>query len=432
MSWEDILRGQEDEDNPHIQTFREKGAKTKDRLKIIGEKRRKKGTKSVRDYPLKERSLRRIDDNGPIAAYAAHYISRVIQNIVTQTDESGASKLFDDHPDDHEKVWKDNPKIVDMEEGRLTLDQLWQQSKFEYPEHFEYKHTFLEEKEKGSDVRYYNPIKIPDDILAKVSNKANWKVTWESRYESHRDKMTFAETVSELLEWSRYLQQFLEQISKSLTNNLAIRYTKPGFLSTPKYSDETEKNERFWGIDNNGIVYVVRSLDYKKEKGPKIYPTVTRQGKEQILSPDDRLNRPQGDVPEKVSKSFWRVILKAFDGNPTDEDLKDIPEEYREQYKYEGETKELTDEFGETWTGTWDKEEGRYVEEVDEEESRSIIEGILELEGTNLSYEELVERFNEFMKNPTDMVEMPSELLEDEKARDDWFDAISQFKEDNV
>ena len=86
----------------------------------------------------------------------------------------------------------------------------------------------------------------------------------------------------------------------------------------------------------------------------------------------------------------------------------------------------------ETWTGTWDKEEGRYVEEVGEEESRSIIEGILELEGTNLSYEELVERFNEFMKNPTDMVEMPSELLEDEKARDDWFDAISQFKEDNV
>ena len=135
---------------------------------------------------------------------------------------------------------------------------------------------------------------------------------------------------------------------------------------------------------------------------------------------------------KKVSKSFWRVILKAFDGNPTDEDLKDIPEEYREQYKYEGETKELTDEFGDTWTGTWDKEEGRYVEEVGEEESRSIIEGILELEGTNLSYEELVERFNEFMKNPTDMVEMPSELLEDEKARDDWFDAISQFKEDNV
>ena len=55
----------------------------------------------------------------------------------------------------------------------------------------------------------------------------------------------------------------------------------------------------------------MRSLDYKKEKGPKIYPTVTRQGKEQILSPDDRLNRPQGDVPEKVSKSFWRVILKG-------------------------------------------------------------------------------------------------------------------------
>ena len=105
---------------------------------------------------------------------------------------------------------------------------------------------------------------------------------------------------------------------------------------------------------------------------------------------------------KKYLRVFWRVILKAFDGNPTDEDLKDIPEEYREQYKYEGETKELTDEFGDTWTGTWDKEEGRYVEEVGEEESRSIIEGILELEGTNLSYEELVERFNEFMKNPTE------------------------------
>ena len=129
---------------------------------------------------------------------------------------------------------------------------------------------------------------------------------------------------------------------------------------------------------------------------------------------------------------IWEDILKAFDGNPTDEDLKDIPEEYHEQYKYEGETKEITDEFGDTWIGTWDKEEGRYVEEVGEEESRSIIEGILGLEGTNLSYEELVERFNEFMMNPTDMVEMPSELLDDEQARDEWFDTISRFKEDNV
>lgn len=129
---------------------------------------------------------------------------------------------------------------------------------------------------------------------------------------------------------------------------------------------------------------------------------------------------------------IWEDILKAFDGNPTDEDLKDIPEEYHEQFKYEGETKEITDEFGDTWIGTWDKEEGRYVEEVGEEESRSIIEGILGLEGTNLSYEELVERFNEFMKNPTDMVEMPSELLDDEQARDEWFDTISRFKEDNV
>ena len=128
----------------------------------------------------------------------------------------------------------------------------------------------------------------------------------------------------------------------------------------------------------------------------------------------------------------WEDVLKAFDGNPTDEDLKDIPEEYHEQFKYEGETKEITDEFGDTWIGTWDKEEGRYVEEVGEEESRSIIEGILGLEGTNLSYEELVERFNEFMKNPTDMVEMPSELLDDEQARDEWFDTISRFKEDNV
>ena len=72
------------------------------------------------------------------------------------------------------------------------------------------------------------------------------------------------------------------------------------------------------------------------------------------------------------------------------------------------------------------------VEEVDEEESRSIIESILELEGTNLPYEELAERMNEFMRNPTDMVEMPSELLDDEQARDEWFDTISQFKEDNV
>ena len=47
MSWEDILRGQEDEDNPHIQTFREKGAKTKDRLKIIGEKKKKKKEQRV-------------------------------------------------------------------------------------------------------------------------------------------------------------------------------------------------------------------------------------------------------------------------------------------------------------------------------------------------------------------------------------------------
>ena len=128
----------------------------------------------------------------------------------------------------------------------------------------------------------------------------------------------------------------------------------------------------------------------------------------------------------------WKDILKAFDGNPTDEDLKDIPEEYHEQYKYEGETKEIKDEFGDTWIGTWDKEEGRYVEEVGEEESRNIIEGILELEGTNLPYEELVQRFEEFMKNPTDMVEMPSELLDDEQARDEWFDTIAQFKEDNV
>ena len=129
---------------------------------------------------------------------------------------------------------------------------------------------------------------------------------------------------------------------------------------------------------------------------------------------------------------IWEDILKAFDGNPTDEDLKDIPEEYHEQFKYEGETKEITDEFGDTWIGTWDKEEGRYVEEVGEEESRNIIEGILELEGTNLPYEELVQRFEEFMKNPTDMVEMPSELLDDEQARDEWFDTISRFKEDNV
>ena len=68
-----------------------------------------------------------------------------------------------------------------MEEGRLTLDQLWQQSKFEYPEHLNISTPSLKKRGKSSDVRYYNPIKIPDDILAKVSNKANYKVTLGSQ-----------------------------------------------------------------------------------------------------------------------------------------------------------------------------------------------------------------------------------------------------------
>ena len=313
MSWEDILRGHEDEDNPHIQTFREKGAKTSQRLKVIGEKKRKKGQKNIRDYPLRERSLRRVDIN-PVATTAAHYISRVIQNIVTQTDESHRSKLFDDHPDDYQDVWKNNPKLEDMAEGRLTLDQLFQQSKFKYPDHFEYKHTFMEEKGEGEKDKWGNlkEIKIPDDILAKVSDKANYKISWDAQYEWHGDKSTFAETMSELLERSSAFDSFLEMLSRTLANNLKLRYTKAGFLSEPQYTDEHTHSTRYWGIDNNGIVYVVGSREYEKEKGPKIYPTVTRQGKEQILKPDNRRNRHQGDVPEKKRKEAanWKDKVK--------------------------------------------------------------------------------------------------------------------------
>jgi len=138
----------------------------------------------------------------------------------------------------------------------------------------------------------------------------------------------------------------------------------------------------------------------------------------------------------------WKQILKGDTEpewsdekkNRMREQLKEegTPDEYIEQFIYEGEIKEIADEFGDSWTGTWNQKESRYVEEVGEEESRATIESILELEGTNLSYDELVERFNEFLKNPPDMVEMPSELLNDEQARDEWFDTLAQFEEDNV
>jgi len=309
MSWKDILKGHEEENHPHIQTFREKGAKTSHRLKVIGEKKRKKGQKNWRDYPLREGSWRG-DSRNPIGPFVGHYIFRTIKNIVTQTDESHRSKLFDDHPDDYQDVWKNNPKLEDMAEGRLTLDQLFQQSNFEYPDHFTYKYTFMEEKGEGEKDKWGNlkEIKIPDDILAKISDKANYKVSWDSQY----DESTFAETISEKLERSGLYDYFLEAVSKSLDDNVVVRYTKPGFLSEPQYTDEHTYSTRYWGIDKNAMVYVVGSMEHEKEEGPKIYPTVTRQGKEQILKPDNRRNRHQGDVPEKKRKEAanWKDKVK--------------------------------------------------------------------------------------------------------------------------
>ena len=160
MSWKAILKGHEEENHPHIQTFREKGTKDSQRLKVIGEKKRKEGTKGLRVYPIKERGLRTVNMN-PVETSVAYSIWKKIGDIAQQADNL-----------------KDNPKLKDMAEGSLTLDQIFQQSNFEYPDDFEYKHNFMEEKEGERD-RWsgeLTPIKIPEDILAKVSNKTTTRL----------------------------------------------------------------------------------------------------------------------------------------------------------------------------------------------------------------------------------------------------------------
>ena len=432
MIWKEILKGHEDEDNPHIQTFREKGTTHKPKLKVTGEKKRKKGTKNVRDYPIRERSFRREVD--PIAASVSYSIFRVIHNIVKQTQEDGSSKLLDDHPDDYEEVWKNNPKLKDMAEGRLKLDQLFQQSRFEYPDHFEYDTSFMEEKEAKKRGEYLEPITIPDDIRAKVSNKANYKITWV--FSEDTEGFGFDELISDFLDSNYGMGYFVEKLHDSFTRwpPVKVRYTKPGYLG--------ESKGRHWGIDPNGIVYVARSLEYKKEKGEKIYPTVTRQGKEQILNPDDTRNRHQGDVPENRRMAgaeklpYWKKVVKADTEpewseekkNQMRQELKEegVEPEYIEQYIYEGPTKTLEDDFGKKYTGEWWKEYQMYVEVAGEEESRDTFLSILrdvdpevDARGKSMSTEELGERFED-TDNWQGGTEIPPEAMESPEALEEY------------
>ena len=323
MDWKNMLKGQEDKDDPRIQTFIERGTKTKDRLRMVGEKRKEKGKKNLRDYPY-------YPDEGRIArGYRTQELnpveSEILSSILTATYDTLQKRIASilAETKDGEEI-----DLTPLYDESMTMQNMFEKEKgyFHYPNAYEYKPTFLEEKE-GMDY-WSGKIRIPEDIRRKASNPTDYNIRWGKMIEvdgepvgSLRDliKTRFPRTMvkgeSAGISATDRLQKNAELVIstgdrqiRGKPDIMKVQYKKPRMLSEPKYSDEVDKNERFWGIDNNAIIYVIRSPDYRKEKGEKIYPEVVRQDREKTLTPDEMPRRWDGSFGKSTD---WKLIMRG-------------------------------------------------------------------------------------------------------------------------
>tara|TARA_Y100000361_G_scaffold94278_1_gene84244 strand:+ start:2027 stop:2515 length:489 start_codon:yes stop_codon:yes gene_type:complete len=148
----------------------------------------------------------------------------------------------------------------------------------------------------------------------------------------------------------------------------------------------------------------------------------------------------------EVDAMSWQKILKADTEpkwseekkNQMREQLKDdgTPDEYIEQYIYEGPTKTLEDDLGKEYIGEWWKEYQMYVEVVGEEESRDTFLSILsevdpevEARGESMSTEELSRRFGD-KASWQGMTEIPPEAMESAEALEEHFRRESKKQEE--
>ena len=286
---------------------------------MVGEKRKEKGKKNVRDYPYYPDEGRiargqRMQGLNPVESEILSVVLYATYDTLQKRIASILAKTKDGEEMDLSPLYDESMTMQNMFES--------DRANFHYPNAYTYKPTFLEERE-GMDY-WSSEIRIPEDIRKKASNPKDYNIRWgktifihEEPVGSLRDliKTQFPRTMVKRDDTTETLQYKAEGILQSGSINmernpdaLKVQYKKPRMLSEPKYTDEMDKNERFWGIDNNAVIYVIRSPDYRKEKGEKIYPEVVRQDRKKTLTPDEMPRRWDGSFGKSTD---WKAIMRG-------------------------------------------------------------------------------------------------------------------------